>query len=45
MPKRSYQKDRSVVIDVEEAQLLPFLRQNNEDGVHEVEHLGAVKDV
>ncbi len=45
MPKRSYQKDRSVVIDVEEAQLLPFLRQNNEDGVHEVEHLGAVEDV
>ncbi len=41
----TYQEDRGMVVHVEEAELLPFLRQNNENSVHEVQHLGAVEDI
>ena len=35
------QEDGDVVVDVEEGELLPLLAQDDEDRVHEVQHLQA----
>ena len=36
---RTDQEDGDVVVNVEEGELVPLLPQDDEDGVHEVEHL------
>jgi hypothetical protein len=41
----TYEENAGVMVHVEEAQLLPPLLGNNEEGIHKVKHLGEVKDV
>jgi ATP-dependent helicase/DNAse subunit B len=41
----TYQEDAGVMVDVQEAQLLPTLLRNDEKGISEIQNLGKVEDI